>query len=180
MKGLCLKKIDYHALDRLRRIGIQTFSESYLINNDPKSMESYMKKAFSIEKLKIELSNPESEFYFAELNSAVIGYLKVNSGKAQTEIKDINALEIERIYVVKKFCGNNVGQLLHEKAVEIATKKGLNYIWLGVWEKNPKAIKFYKRNGFIQFDTHTFVLGDENQTDIMMKLKLAPLLLPLD
>jgi len=84
-------------------------------------------------------------------------------------------MEIERIYVLKDFHGKNIGQLLFEKAIELATQKNANYIWLGVWEENPRAINFYKKNGFVEFDKHIFVLGDDEQTDIMMRLELKPL-----
>src|SRR5690606_3301717 len=131
-----------------------------------------MENRFSTEKLKSELTDPNAEFYFAELDDKVIGYLKVNFGQSQTEIKDENALEIERIYVLKEFHGKKVGQMLYDKAIEIANEKDAEYIWLGVWEENSRAIHFYKKNGFVEFDKHIFKLGDDEQTDVMMKLRL--------
>lgn len=82
------------------------------------------------------------------------------------------ALEIERIYVLKEFQGIRVGKILFDKAIEVAKKKNSDYVWLGVWEENPKAIHFYKKNGFLEFDKHIFKLGNDEQTDIMMKLQL--------
>ncbi|SMG52036.1 GNAT family N-acetyltransferase, partial [Sphingobacterium psychroaquaticum] len=102
----------------------------------------------------------------------VIGYLKINFGQSQTELKDEKALEIERIYVLKEYHGKNVGQVLYQKAMEIAKEKKADYVWLGVWEENPRAISFYKKNGFVEFDKHIFKLGDDEQTDIIMKLKM--------
>jgi ribosomal protein S18 acetylase RimI-like enzyme len=102
----------------------------------------------------------------------VVGYLKLNFGQSQTELKDSKALEIERIYVLKEFQGKNIGQLLYEKAIQIANQNNAEYVWLGVWEENEKAIKFYTKNGFVAFDKHIFKLGDDEQTDIMMKLTL--------
>jgi ribosomal protein S18 acetylase RimI-like enzyme len=98
--------------------------------------------------------------------------LKLNFAEAQTELKNNTSLEIERIYVLKEFHGQNMGQLLYNKALEIATKLSIKEIWLGVWEKNKRAISFYKKNGFIEFDTHIFKLGNDDQIDIMMKLTL--------
>jgi ribosomal protein S18 acetylase RimI-like enzyme len=138
-------------------------------------MKKYLEEGFSDEKLTTELNNPDSEFYFAFQENEVIGYLKINHGQSQTELKDETAMEIERIYVLKDFHGKNIGQLLFEKAIELATQKNANYIWLGVWEENPRAINFYKKNGFVEFDKHIFVLGDDEQTDIMMRLELKPL-----
>jgi ribosomal protein S18 acetylase RimI-like enzyme len=93
-------------------------------------------------------------------------------GLSQTELKDNDALEIERIYVLKDFHGKKVGQLLFDKAITIAKAKHVAYVWLGVWEENKRALQFYTKNGFVEFDQHVFVLGDEAQTDIMMKLAL--------
>jgi ribosomal protein S18 acetylase RimI-like enzyme len=106
------------------------------------------------------------------LDEKVIGYLKLNMGISQTELKDNDALEIERIYVLKAFQGKKVGQLLFDKAITIAKELQVAYVWLGVWEENKRAIQFYTKNGFVEFDQHVFVLGDEPQTDIMMKLQL--------
>ena len=119
-----------------------------------------------------ELTDQNSEFYFAKIEDKIIGYLKINFGASQTELKDNKALEIERIYVPKEYHGKKVGQILYDKAIEIANQNKSDYVWLGVWEENTRAINFYKKNGFIEFDKHIFKLGYDEQTDIMMKLKL--------
>jgi ribosomal protein S18 acetylase RimI-like enzyme len=74
--------------------------------------------------------------------------------------------------VLQDFHGKKVGQLLYDKAIEIARQLNVDYVWLGVWEENPRAIAFYRKNGFVAFDKHIFKLGDDEQTDIMMKLNL--------
>jgi ribosomal protein S18 acetylase RimI-like enzyme len=107
------------------------------------------------------------------LEKEIIGYLKINFGKAQTELMDSNAAEIERIYVLKQFQGKKVGHLLLEKAMGIAHKMKVKYLWLGVWEKNIGAIGFYRKHGFKEYDKHIFKLGDDNQTDILMKVELT-------
>lgn len=135
-------------------------------------MNKYLEESFSAEKLAAELNDKSSSFYFAMYGKKVIGYLKLNLGQSQTELKDNKALEIERIYVLKAFHGKAVGQMLFETAVQIARQAQAEYIWLGVWEENSGAIRFYKKNGFVEFDRHIFKLGNDEQTDIMMKLKL--------
>ncbi|MBL7888067.1 MAG: GNAT family N-acetyltransferase [Bacteroidia bacterium] len=172
MQDIQIDKVTITELEQLQKIGKQTFFETFSSDNTEENMSKYLEEGFSIKKLEQELSHPDSEFYFASLNNQVIGYLKINFGDSQTELKDKNALEIERIYVLKEFHGKNVGQQLYEKAISIARKLQVNYVWLGVWEKNTRAIHFYKKNGFIEFDKHIFRLGDDEQTDIMMKLNL--------
>ena len=102
----------------------------------------------------------------------MVGYIKLNTQAAQTEAVDSNALEIERIYVVKEQQGKSIGQVLLQKALSIAKELQSNCVWLGVWDQNIRAIRFYERWGFKAFTTHKFVLGTEIQTDVMMKLEL--------
>jgi ribosomal protein S18 acetylase RimI-like enzyme len=159
-------------LYRLRDISERTFRDTFAEGNTEANLNKYLAEKFSLEVLAAELANPDSRFYFAELDEEPIGYLKLNFGKAQTEIRDEDGVEIERIYVVKEYLGARVGQLLYEKALKVATEAHARFIWLGVWEENKRAIRFYEKNGFIEFDRHIFVLGDDHQTDIMMKLDL--------
>jgi ribosomal protein S18 acetylase RimI-like enzyme len=173
MDNIITKRITLDDLEKLQKIGRKTFEETFSESNSEENMRNYLEEGFSKEKLTAELNNKNSEFYFAILKDEVIGYLKVNFGESQTELKDSKALEIERIYVSKEFHGKSVGQLLYDKAIQIAKQKNSEYVWLGVWEENPRAISFYKKNGFVEFDKHIFKLGDDEQTDIMMKLKLV-------
>lgn len=172
MSGIELRKVRMDDIDQLQIIGRQTFYETFSTGNSKDNMSKYLEEGFSTEKLTTELSDNDSEFYFATLSDKVIGYLKLNFGQSQTELRDEKAIEIERIYVLKEFQGQSVGQLLYDQAIKIARQKKIDYIWLGVWEENPRAINFYKKNGFVEFDKHIFKLGDDKQTDIMMKLKL--------
>ena len=175
MNKIEVYRIGLNEISQLQEIGRQTFYETFAESNSEENMQNYLSEGFTIEKLTTEINNPNSEFYFAAIENQIIGYLKVNFGEAQTELKDDKTLEIERIYVVKEFHGKSVGQILYDKAIEIANQKKVSYVWLGVWEENPRAISFYTKNGFIAFDKHIFKLGDEEQTDIMMKLKLKNL-----
>ena len=159
-------------LQTLQTISILTFQETFADHNTQENMQNYLSEGFSIHQLTAELNNQHSEFYLATSGNETIGYLKINTGPSQTELKENRALEIERIYVLKQFHGKNIGQQLYHKALQIAQQHHAEYIWLGVWEKNPRAIRFYQKNGLTAFDKHIFKLGDDEQTDIMMKLKL--------
>lgn len=171
MNNLEIKKAPVTNVLELQLIGRQTFSETFSEHNSVHDMQMYLEINLSIEKLTEELNDPNSEFYFALLNNKVIGYLKMNYGQSQTESIDESSLEIERIYVLKDFQSKNVGQVLFNKAIDIAGQRNAKYVWLGVWENNPRAINFYKKNGFEEFDKHIFKLGNDEQTDIMMRLK---------
>ena len=167
-----IRKINIDDLETLRNLSIQTFKETFEEVNTEEDMQKYLDENLSIEKLKTELENVNSEFYFAENNGEILGYLKLNFKDAQTEKVEENYFEIERIYVLKAFLGQKIGQILFDKAIEIGREKNLEYVWLGVWEENHRAIRFYGKNGFEIFGKHDFVLGEDVQTDLLMKMKI--------
>jgi ribosomal protein S18 acetylase RimI-like enzyme len=136
-------------------IGKETFYETFASGNSEEDMQKYLSVSFHDEKVKEELLNEDSLFFIAWEGDVAVGYL-----------------EIERIYVKSTHHGKGVGQLLYDKAFEVAKHKNKKSIWLGVWEENPRAIKFYEKNGFVEFDRHLFKMGKDEQTDIMMKKTL--------
>lgn len=169
MSSIIINKASAEDVEIVQSLGIQTFSETFAEDNTEEAMKKYLEESFNTEKIKSELNNPDSFFYIAWEEDNPVGYLKVNSGEAQTELQDDTALEIERIYVKKSHHGKKVGQLLYNQALETAEQFGKSYLWLGVWEKNLRALQFYRKNGFVEFDKHIFRLGEEEQTDLMMK-----------
>ena len=172
MENLEIRKATYNDTELLLTIGRQTFFEKFTENNSEENMLKFAAEAFTFEKIASEVNNPNSQFYLANLNNQTVGYLKINFGDAQTELKDPQALELERIYVLKEFQGRKIGQRLFEKTLGLAKKAAANYVWLGVWEENKSAIKFYEKNGLKAFSKHIFMLGNDPQTDIMMKIEL--------
>lgn len=173
MSTIRIDRINIVDLEKLREVGMLTFRETFEGANTEADMERYLCDAFSSEKLAMELADKGSRFYFAQIDDVVVGYLKVNTGAAQTERMDHPSLEIERIYVLKDYHGKQVGQLLFDKAMAIARELEVDDVWLGVWEANPRAIGFYRKNGFDEFGKHVFKLGDDEQTDILMRKQLA-------
>ena len=173
MKNLQIRQANLEDLAALQTIGRKTFVETFAASNSEENLAHYLAEGFSEEKLTAELKNESSAFYFAEEEDKILGYLKVNVGEAQNEPQDPDALEIERIYVLQEFHGKGVGLMLYEQALSIALEQNAPYIWLGVWEKNSRAIRFYENQGFVAFDQHIFQLGEDAQTDILMKLNVG-------
>ncbi|MCL8537944.1 GNAT family N-acetyltransferase [Chryseobacterium gallinarum] len=169
MTSIIINKASPEDWEIIQELGILTFTETFSEDNSEEAMEKYLEESFNTEKIKSELNNSDSIFYIAWEEDDPVGYLKVNSGNAQTELQDNNSLEIERIYVKKSHHGKKVGQLLYDQAVDTAKALQKSYVWLGVWEENLRALQFYRKNGFVEFDKHIFRLGDEEQTDLMMK-----------
>jgi diamine N-acetyltransferase len=163
-------KIGGEAVKQLREISIATFHETFSDSNTAENMDQYILDYLSEERLTAELSNPESEFYFVKNEAGeLMAYLKLNRGAAQTEPQPDTYLEVERIYVLEQYQGLKIGKQLMEFAFQRAEEINSEAVWLGVWEHNTKAISFYTRIGFTQFGSHVFQLGDDAQTDILMK-----------
>ncbi|KMQ69413.1 GNAT family acetyltransferase [Chryseobacterium sp. FH2] len=169
MTSIIINKAGLNDLETIQAVGRETFYETFAKDNPEEVMKQYLEESFTSEKLKSELTNADSQFFIAWEEDNPVGYLKVNSANAQTELQDETSLEIERIYVKSSHHGKKAGQLLYDKALEIAQQQKKRYIWLGVWEENLRAVNFYKKNGFVEFDKHIFRLGDDKQTDLMMK-----------
>lgn len=165
-------KIDVDDVIQLQQISRITFSETFAEHNTEEDLNKYLQEQLSLNKLVEELNNNYSEFYFASENERVIGYLKLNWEKAQTELIDEAAFEIERIYILKEYFGKGLGQFLLDHAIIIGKTHQPTFIWLGVWEKNSRAIRFYEKNGFKIFSSHLFTLGNDIQTDLLMKLEI--------
>ncbi|OUM95648.1 MAG: GNAT family acetyltransferase [Thermobacillus sp. ZCTH02-B1] len=155
----------------IREIGRRTFFETFRGTTSSENMDAYLEKAFNLEQLERELSNPSSEFFLLYDDHASLepaGYLKINTGGAQTEDMGDDALEVERLYVKREFQKRGFGKMLMTHALDIARRQGKKKVWLGVWEHNDNALAFYKRMGFVQTGSHSFFVGDDEQTDLIM------------
>ena len=156
----------------LREIGLRAFTEAFAAQNKKADFDAYVAKAFDEELLANELAVQASEFYFAKIGGQVAGYLKVNHPPVQQEDFGNNCLEIQRIYSFAAHYGQGVGEVLMKKALEIARENSYCFVWLGVWEENPRAIRFYHKHGFEVFGHHPFLFGSDLQTDLLMRVFL--------
>jgi ribosomal protein S18 acetylase RimI-like enzyme len=163
-----IKKCTPEDLHCLQELSFETFNETFKDQNSPGNMNAYLEKAFNLKQVEKELSNMSSQFFFVYFNNEVAGYLKININDAQSEEMGDESLEIERIYLKRKFQKHGLGKYLLNKALEIAMEGNKKNIWLGVWEKNENALAFYKKLGFVQTGAHSFYMGDEEQTDFIM------------
>ncbi|MDY0316097.1 MAG: GNAT family N-acetyltransferase [Bacteroidales bacterium] len=163
-----IKKCNIKDLPKLLEISYETFNEIFKKQNSPENIKAYLERAFNLKQLEKELSNISSQFFFVYLNNEVAGYLKININDAQSEEMSDESLEIERIYIKRKFQKHGLGMYLLNKAIEIAMEFNKKKIWLGVWEKNENAIAFYEKMGFVQTGSHSFYMGNEEQVDFIM------------
>lgn len=163
-----IKKCSLEDVRLLQKISIETFSDTFKEQNTPDNLKAYLDRAFTLDRLKTELSVPGTEFFLVYDHEEPAGYVKINIDDAQSEKMGGHSLEIERIYIRHMFHRKGLGSYLMDKAVEIARLHNKTEIWLGVWEKNEKAKDFYRKQGFVQTGAHSFYLGDEEQTDFIL------------
>ncbi|GAB3798878.1 GNAT family N-acetyltransferase [Virgibacillus kimchii] len=168
-----IRRCSIDDLQELQDISYETFNETFKDQNKPENMKTYLDQAFNETQLNKELSNPFSQFFFIYSENKLAGYLKINTGEAQSEAMDDDALEIERIYIKQAFQQKGLGKALLNKAMALAKELQKKKIWLGVWEKNEHAIVFYKRLGFVHAGAHAFYMGDEEQVDLIMVKRLV-------
>ena len=165
-------------LDDLVWIARKTFRETFAGQNTAEDMAAYLASAFSPEKLAAELRCPNSALFLARESGAPVGYLKLNRSTAQTERAPENTTEIQRLYVFSGAKGCGIGSQLIRLAEETARAWGCGTLWLGVWEHNLPAQRFYRSHGFERFSQHVFRLGSDAQTDFLLKKELPPLPAP--
>lgn len=165
-----VRRVKADEIESLQLISRRTFYETFWMSNSHQDMIDYLENSLSLEALSRELENPNSEFYFLFLDAESAtdfepaAYLKLNF---------LN-VELERIYVLSKFQCKGIGRYLLDFSIQLALSRRAPILWLGVWERNYNAIDFYKQNIFQYFGKHTFRLGRDLQTDILMQKILLP------
>ena len=159
-------------VDTLREFSIQTYRDTFAGMCAPSDMAAYLAAAYDRSKLLRELRDTRSQFFFLSADGKLAGYLKLNEAPSQTDLNDPRSLEIERIYVSRAFQGQGLGGYLLGEAARIARERGKQYVWLGVWERNERALRFYRSHHFYAIGTHSFRMGEDVQTDFLMRRDL--------
>lgn len=159
-------------LNTLVEITRKTFVDAFEKDNDPEDFNTYIDKAFDKNNIEQQLGNPDSIFYFVYKDEVLSGYFKLNEHAAQTDIKSEESIELERIYVLQDFQGQKIGQWMLKEVVNLARSMQKEFLWLGVWEKNSRAIAFYENNGFSKFGKHPYYIGKDKQMDWLLRIDL--------
>jgi ribosomal protein S18 acetylase RimI-like enzyme len=146
-----------------------TFYEAFAGSNTKEDMDIFMNEQFSREELISEVERNDGVFFLALMDDEPVGYARL---RLKNHLAHEQAIEIARIYALNKAIGKGVGRALMQACINKAQEMQMKWIWLGVWEKNERAINFYKSWGFERFSEHAFLLGTDLQTDWLMKRSL--------
>jgi ribosomal protein S18 acetylase RimI-like enzyme len=150
----------------------KTFYETFDVFNTKEDMDKFMNEQFTHDALMNEVGAEGNIFLLAFDDELPVGYARMRENNNPPELQSKNAMEISRIYADSNSIGKGVGKTLMEKCIAIAKEKNKEIIWLGVWEKNERAIDFYHKWGFEKFSEHPFILGNDIQTDWLLKKNL--------
>jgi diamine N-acetyltransferase len=137
--------------------------------NAPDDLDHYMRQAFNLEQITAELADPQNIFLIAEIDEKPAGYAKLIVDNIEPGITGERPVELQRLYSHQEYIGKGVGQNLMDACFARAVDEGRAVMWLGVWEYNPRAQRFYEKNGFAVVGKHTFQLGADPQTDLLMQ-----------
>ena len=155
---------------RLSHLAASTFRDAFEAENTSEDMERYLAEAFTPERQAAEISDPDSTILVAEDHVSsddveFVGYAHLVSGSAPDAVTGPAPLELKRLYVARAWHGRGVAQALMGAVLDAARARGAKTLWLGVWERNPRAVAFYEKYGFTRVGEHSFVFGSDVQTD---------------
>ena len=167
-----LRKANLSDLPELLALARSSFLQAFTAGNKPENVQAYLAEAFTVERLTHEMQEPASTFIVASLEGKLVGYTKLNLAAAQADVQDPASVEVARLYTLEEVWGTGLGKLLLDAAIAFAKQEGKTWLWLGVWEHNALAIRFYEKNGLRIFGSHPFPFGDEIQNDWLMRMEL--------
>jgi ribosomal protein S18 acetylase RimI-like enzyme len=170
---IAIRELSRQDIPQLRDLAIRIYRDTFSHQNSAENMEAFLRKDYSLDNFQREFNESGSQYFFACDDDEPVGYLRLRYNTEAEEHLGKNTIELHRIYVDAKYQGQRVGHKLMEFAIEKAKESGVDWLWLGVWEHNPKAQRFYERYGFTRFAEHVFQMGDDAQTDWLMKKRIA-------
>lgn len=165
-----IRKANFADLSSLVEMAKTAFVQAFTEGNKIENVNAYLEEAFTIEQFTEEMESPSSVFFLLEIDGDLAGYAKVNFVPAQTDLNDQASLEVARLYLLQEYVGLGFGKILLNHTINFAKLNRKKYLWLGVWERNARAIRFYEKHGLSIFGSHPFPFGDEIQTDFLMRI----------
>jgi len=157
----------------LAALAERTFRETYAAQNTPENMERYVAEHFGAARQARELADPAWQTVVAELDGHAAGYAQLSWSLPPPCVAGEAPIEVARFYVDRPWHGRGVAQALMAGLLERAAAAGARTAWLGVWERNPRAIAFYRKSGFAEVGAHEFLLGTDRQRDLVLARPLA-------
>jgi GNAT superfamily N-acetyltransferase len=157
----------------LAQFALRTFVETFGAANEPEHLQAHLKSAFGIEQQTRELEDALTITLLAHLDDTLVSFAQVRSHARPACVVHDDAIELHRFYVDRPAHGLGIAQRMMAAVHDAARTLGARHVWLGVWERNPRAIAFYTKCGFVDVGAHTFVVGGDPQTDRVMLARIS-------
>ncbi len=153
----------------LTAFGARMFIDTFGADSRPEDLDLYLRDAFSVPRLTSELTDPAFTTWIVEDGAGELaGYAQTCDGPAPDCVSGALPLELRRFYIDGRWQGQGLAQRLMSAVLDVVRQQGRRTLWLGVWEKNARAIAFYTRHGFVDVGSHTFWVGTDPQIDRLM------------
>ena len=151
-------------------LAARSFRDAFASENAKNDIDAYIDSAFTVEKFDEEIHAANTIFLVAcsDNEDGPVGYAKLRVNSSHPCVASESCVELQRLYADSSVIGKGIGAALMRECVERAHRLGCEMIWLGVWEKNDRAIRFYERHGFMTVGEHKFTLGSDIQNDLIM------------
>ena len=149
-----------------------TFYEAYFEQDESSNLAGYINESFDMATVRDEIDDSQSTFFLIFLDGKAVGYARLIDDSTTPGVVNGRVVELKRIYILERVWGTGTGEALLTHCIEIARNRGFNAIWLGVWEENQRAQKFYAKYGFEQVGTLTFPYGNVDGTNLVLQLRL--------
>lgn len=169
---IVVKRAAFSDVAAMREVAIQSYMDTFAEVNSPENMTAFLNEVYNQQKLEHEFHETGSALYLAWNDNRVAGFLRMRSSEEVAAELGSNTIELQRLYIHKDFQNQKVGRMLMQKAIDYALEGKFEWIWLGVWEHNFNAQRFYAKWGFEKFGEHIFQMGEDPQTDWLLKRKL--------
>ena len=150
-------------------LGTVTFYEAYFEQDNPNDLAGYIHEAFELDKIRDEIEDKSSIFFVIYLDKQAVGYAKLREDSEAYCIKNETAVELQRIYIVERVFGRGIGEILLNYCLETARRRGFKTLWLGVWEENKRAQRFYEKHGFKRVGELHFPYGENVGINFVME-----------
>jgi GNAT superfamily N-acetyltransferase len=157
----------------LTSFGAAIFSQTFGPYNRPDDLAAYLQAAYSEERQRSELDDPAYATLIAESQDGIVGFAQLRAAATPVCVSGPAPIELLRFYVDSAWHGRGLAARLMKAVVAEALARSARTLWLGVWERNARAIAFYRKHGFLDVGSHEFVLGQDRQADRIMALSLG-------
>ncbi len=159
-------------LQTLQTLVHTTFREAYQAKTSAEDLEAHLSLYHSREKLSEELNDPQVHYFFVLQHHTLAGFIMLRQQSTHPQLGNAPATQLQRIYLLPEFWGKGLAKPMMDFCEDFARREGSAWLWLQVWQQNPRAIRFYQKCGFEHFGFMDFQFAHTLHSDWVMRKAL--------